>query len=383
MLYYNILVTAILFVLMLICFWNLYILRKKKYPSIPNNELPFVSVLVPARNEELNIENILASLLNQDYPHYEVIVLNDSSEDGTGGIIAKMKHRHPELVVLNGKPLESGWTGKCFACKQLFEASRGEYILFTDADTEHRSNSLRDSVTIALNRKADMVTLFPAMTMVSFAEKLIMPLLWFTVMLLLPFYFVDKKGFVKFSIGIGPFMLFKRSSYSAIGGHESVKAAIVEDVWLARAIKENKMRLIAADGREMLSVRMYRNLRDIWNGFSKNIFAGFGFSSIALFSVNIIYFLLFILPFLLFFIQLSYGLSFDFLLFLLFFQVMLLYICRTAISARFKLGIISTVLHPLGAIFVPVIALNSWRWITAGKGAHWKGRTYSADLNKK
>lgn len=368
---------------MLICIWNLYILRRKNYPKINDEKLPFVSVLIPARNEEHNISQIVNSLLVQDYPSFEVIVLNDNSDDSTGEILHNIKKLHPQLKILNGKPLEKGWTGKCFACKQLFEASAGEYILFTDADTLHNKNSLRDSITIALNRNADMVTLFPKMTMVSFAEKLIMPMLWFTVMMMLPFYFVDKKGFIKFSIGIGPFMLFKRSAYAAIGGHDSVKNAIVEDVWLARKIKEHGLQLIVEDGQHMLSVRMYRNFKEIWNGFSKNIFAGFEFSSIALFSVNLLYFLLFFIPFLLFFIQLSLQFSLNFLLIITGIQVLILYLTRIIISARFKLGIISTLLHPVGALSVPVIAMNSWRWIKAGSGAKWKGRVYNpAEDNK-
>jgi len=368
---------------MLICIWNLYILRRKNYSKIPNDKLPFVSVLIPARNEEHNISQIVNSLLVQDYPCYEVIVLNDNSDDKTGELLSEIKRSHPELKILSGKPLEKGWTGKCFACKQLYDASKGEYILFTDADTLHNTNSLRDSITIALNRNADMVTLFPKMTMVSFAEKLIMPMLWFTVMLLLPFYFVDKKGFIKFSIGIGPFMLFKRTAYSAIDGHDSVKNAIVEDVWLARKIKEHGMQLIVEDGQHMLSVRMYRSFGEIWNGFSKNIFAGFEFSSIALFSVNLLYFLLFFIPFLLFFIQLSLQFSLNLLLVLSGFQVLILYFTRAIISARFKLGFISTLLHPIGALSVPLIAINSWRWIKSGAGAKWKGRIYNpAEENK-
>ncbi|MBN8584259.1 MAG: glycosyltransferase [Ignavibacteria bacterium] len=368
---------------MLICIWNLYILRRKSYPKINDEKLPFVSVLIPARNEEHNISQIVNSLLVQDYPSFEVIVLDDNSDDSTGEILHNIKKLHPQLKILNGKPLEKGWTGKCFACKQLFEASAGEYILFTDADTLHNKNSLRDSITIALKRDADMVTLFPKMTMVSFAEKLVMPMLWFTVMMMLPFYFVDKKGFIKFSIGIGPFMLFKRSAYAAIGGHDSVKNAIVEDVWLARKIKEHGLQLIVEDGQHMLSVRMYRNFKEIWNGFSKNIFAGFEFSSIALFSVNLLYFLLFFIPFLLFFIQLSLQFSLNFLLILTGIQVLILYLTRIIISARFKLGIISTLLHPVGALSVPVIAMNSWRWIKAGSGAKWKGRVYNpAEDNK-
>ncbi len=362
---------------MLICIWNLFILRRRNYPAIPRTELPFISILVPARNEELNIRAILTSLLEQDYPNFEVIVLNDNSEDKTGEIVSEIKQSYPQLKVISGLPLESGWTGKCFACNQLFEASKGEFILFTDADTVHYPNSLKDSVTIALNRKADMLTLFPKMQMVSLAEKIIMPMLWFTVMMLLPFYFVDKKGYVKFSIGIGPFMMFKRSAYEFIGGHAEVKNAIVEDVWLGRRIKEMGLQLIAADGRNVLSVRMYRNFKEIWDGFSKNIFAGFQFSALSLFMVNSIYFLLFFLPFLLFFIELSLSSGVDYLLILTALQVLILYLSRIFISARFRLGIISTVLHPLGAISVPVIAINSWRWISSGAGAKWKGRTYN------
>lgn len=381
MLIYNIIVTIVLFVLLLIFIWNLSILRRKKYAAIADVNLPFVSVLIPARNEELNIANILNSLLTQDYPNYEVIVLNDHSEDNTGNIISEIKQKYPELVVLNGKPLPEGWTGKCYACTQLHEASKGEYILFTDADTTHKPQSLRKSITLALNKQADMLTLFPEMTMVSLAEKIIMPMLWFTIMLLLPFYFIDKKGFVKFSVGIGPFMMFKRLAYEKIGGHYSVKNAIVEDVWLARKIKENRMQLIVEDGFEMLSVRMYRNLGEIWRGFSKNIFAGFEFSSFSLFAVNLLYILLFFVPFMLLIIELSlyeirnYGANLA--LILVVFQVFILYLARTLISIRFKLGILSTILHPLGALSVPVIALNSWRWIKLGKGASWKGRVYN------
>lgn len=382
MLYYNLLITAILFVLMLICIWNLYILRKRRYPALSKEKLPFVSVLVPARNEEHNIRTILTSLLKQDYPNYEVIVLNDSSTDNTSVLINEVKKEYPQLKVMNGKPLEDGWTGKCYACKQLFDASKGEYILFTDADTVHNTNSLRDSITIALSRDADMLTLFPKMQMVTLAEKVIMPMLWFTVMLLLPFYFVDKKGFVKFSIGIGPFMMFKRASYEAIGGHNSVKNAIVEDVWLARLIKEHGMNLVAADGSNMLSVRMYQSFKEIWNGFSKNIFAGFEFSTPALFTINFLYFLLFFLPFLLFFKELSLPFCSCYLLILTGLQVLILYVCRVLISIKWKLGFVSTILHPLGALSVPVIALNSWRWIAFGKGAKWKGRTYNPNKNR-
>src|SRR5260221_14656226 len=110
MLIYSIIISAILTVLFLIFLWNLYILRKKNPTHISEADLPFVSVLVPARNEEVNIKNILVSLLEQDYPNYEVIVLNDNSEDKTGEIITSVKNTSPKLKIINGKPLEGGWT---------------------------------------------------------------------------------------------------------------------------------------------------------------------------------------------------------------------------------------------------------------------------------
>ena len=383
MFYYNLFITAILFVLLLILMWNLFVLRRRNFTEPDDSDQPFISVLVPARNEEHNIKSVLESLLTQDYPNFEVIVLNDHSEDKTGEIISSIKEKYPSLKVLEGMPLPEGWTGKCFACTQLFENSKGEYIIFTDADTVHKPGSIRKSVDIAVSRNADMLTLFPEMTMKTFSEKIIMPMLWFTIMMLLPFYFVDKKGFVKFSIGIGPFMMFRRAAYEKIGGHYSVKNAIVEDVWLARKIKEKGLQLIAADGYDMLSVRMYRSFKEIWHGFSKNIFAGFEFSSVSLFAVNLMYFLLFFLPFILFLIELSLCCGTNYAIILTGIQVLILYIARTAISVRFKLGIISTILHPFGAISVPIIALNSWRWIKLGKGAKWKGRLYNPTKNLK
>ncbi len=377
MLIYNLLVTAILAVLFLIFLSNLYMLRKKYPPNIPDDRLPFVSVLIPARNEERNIENILRSVLEQDYPNYEVIALNDNSEDRTGEIIDSLKVMFPKLKSINGKELENGWTGKCYACSQLYESARGEWLLFTDADTTHYNGSIRDSVELALYRGADLLTLLPRLEMKSVSEKIIMPMLMFTLMCLLPFYFVDKPGFRKYSLGIGPFMLFRRTAYEKIGGHESVKSALVEDVWLGRKIKEYGLKLVCEDGKNMLSVRMYRNFGEIWDGFSKNIFAGFNFSDLSLFGVNMTYFLLFFLPFVLLIIDIFLPFSSKINSILLLIQIILLYLARILLSAKFKLGLISAFLHPLGALTVPVIAANSWRWFRFGKGAKWKGRVYN------
>jgi chlorobactene glucosyltransferase len=383
MFYYQLLITSILFVLLLIAVWNIYLFRKRILDVPDDSMLPFVSILVPARNEELNIRDCVESLLQQDYPNYEVIILNDSSDDKTSEILDEIKNKNPKLVILQGKPLAEGWTGKTYACKQLAENANGAWLLFTDADTRHKPCSLRGAMNIAIERNSDLLTVFPKMIMKTFSEKLLMPMLFFIAFVLLPFYFVDKKGFTKFAIGVGPFMLFKRSAYEKIGGYDSVKNAIVEDVWLSRKIKEHGLRLAAADGQNLCSVRMYRNFKEIWNGFSKNIFAGFNFSTPVLFTINFLYLILFFLPFVFLLMYATSNYQAGLTLILVFIQVIILYLIRILLTIKFKLGFISTLLHPLGAFMVPVIAFNSWRWIASGKGSKWKGRIYQIKNNSR
>jgi chlorobactene glucosyltransferase len=137
-----------------------------------------------------------------------------------------------------------------------------------------------------------------------------------------------------------------------------------------------------ADGQDLCSVRMYKNFKEIWEGFSKNIFAGFNYSAPALFSIIIVFLILFFAPFVFLIIELTennLGLVFQ----LTLIQVIILFLIRILLSIKFRLGLISTLLHPLGAFIVPVIAFNSWRWIAAGSGAKWKGRIYQIQINKK
>ena len=383
MIIYQSAITLILFILFLIATWNIYLLRKRKIKTTEGSKLPLVSILVPARNEEINIRGCISSLLEQDYPNYEVIVLNDSSEDKTGEILNEIQAGYPKLKIIQGKPLAEGWTGKTYACKQLAEQAKGSWLLFTDADTRHTPSSLRGAIYIALDRNADLLSVFPKMTMKTFSEKLIMPMLFFTWFVLLPHYFIDKKGYKKFAVGVGPFMLFKRYAYDKIGGHASVKNAIVEDVWLSRKIKEHGLKLAASDGQNLCSVRMYRNFKEIWNGFSKNIFAGLNFSAPSLFTVNFMYLILFFLPFIFLIIYTVSNYQTQTMTVLTLIQVIILYLIRILLAIKFRLGFVSTLLHPLGALTVPVIAFNSWRWIAAGKGAKWKGRIYQTKTSSK
>lgn len=368
--------TVILCVLTTLALWNLFVFRKRKPRTLHTRVLPMISVLIPARNEEHTIERCVASLAMQEYPQYEIIVLNDNSTDGTSELLERLAKTYRSVRVIQGHELPPGWVGKCFACHQLSQHARGSWLLFTDADTVHTPQSLRHAVELATERRADLLTLIPSQTMLSFGEKLILPLLHFSTFAFLPLYAVEHLRSAKFSIGIGQFMFFRRSAYDAIGGHKAVRDNIVEDVWLARKIKERGLRVIAADGSTTVSCRMYTRWTEVWNGFSKNLFAGFNFSLTAMGAVLMVYAVLFVLPFALAFAAAVHG-GFDALqIALIAAQVCLNYLMRTVLAARFKLGIISTILHPLGVLGVIAIGINSWRWIVFGTGARWKERTY-------
>jgi chlorobactene glucosyltransferase len=357
--------------------WNIYILRLRTFNPIPDEQLPFISVLVPARNEETKIKSCLNSILCQNYPRYEVIVLDDNSTDGTGNTIREIKTDNQKLKVLQGSEIPEGWIGKQYACFQLSKEAKGDWLLFTDADTIHRENALRSAVTIALNRKADLLSLIPYQIMKTFSEKLIIPIFHFTTLTFLPFYFLENSYNPKFTIGIGQFMLFKRKAFEKIGGYESIKNDMVDDVWIARKIKEYKLRLIVADGKNILNCRMYESFRDIWEGFSKNIYSGLGYNIFLAFIIILLYLILFIFPFIFLICTVVLKEFYEINMVLICSQVVLNYLMRFSLNFKFRLNIISDLLHPVGILMIVLIAFNSVRIAVFGQGPVWKGRTYS------
>jgi chlorobactene glucosyltransferase len=373
---YLLITTSVLGVLTLLACWNLFLFRVRTAVRMREEKLPMISVLVPARNEESTINSCIESLLRQKYPDFEVIVLDDQSTDKTGAILARLQADNEKLQVVQGRPLPTGWIGKCYACHQLSEHARGDWMLFTDADTVHDPNALRDALELAVSRNADLLTVIPRQMMGSFGEKLVLPLLYFTTFALVPLYALEHFWHPIFAVGIGQFMFFRAAAYHAIGGHAGVKDNIVEDVWLARNIKRLGLHLVVADGRSMVSCRMYTRFMEVWRGFSKNIFAGFNFSFPPMLVVMILYAMLFVLPFGLFIQGLLLGDLGRIQAMLLASQIVMNYAIRILLSFRFRLGILSTLLHPLGILTVIAIAINSWRWIAFGSGARWKGRVY-------
>jgi chlorobactene glucosyltransferase len=253
---------------------SFFIQRLRRETSLPGQN-PFVSVLIPARNEALNIDACVRSLLAQDYPAFEVIVLDDQSTDGTRAILEEIRKDSPHLKILSGSPLPSGWLGKHWACHQLDRAAQGELLLFTDADTWHEPYAINDSVAALLKQKADLLTLFPHEQVITWGEKLTVPILGFALFSFVPVFLARWRIFSGLSITIGQFMLFRRSAYDAIGGYEAIRFHPVDDVTLGRRILSHGYKWLLVDGTYHVHCRMYRDFDSAVAGFTKNLFAFF------------------------------------------------------------------------------------------------------------
>jgi len=263
------------FGLFTVVFNTLTVRRLDQYPPAPR--WPRVSVLVPARNEEDCIEACVTSLLAQDYPDFEVMVLDDHSSDRTGEILLNLTERYPHLRVLTGKPLPPGWLGKHWACHQLAEAATGELLLFTDADTRHKPHMLRHSVSALFAEHADLLTAFPREEVVTWGERLILPFIGFGIFTFLPIRLIQRLRWTTLAVTIGQFMLFRRQAYDAVGGYEAVRGEVLDDVRLGQRLIEAGFEWRLLDGTRDVVCRMYRGFWDAVDGFGKNLFAVFGY----------------------------------------------------------------------------------------------------------
>ena len=257
-----------------------FFIRLDQFPQAEH--WPGVSILVPARNEEHSIRACVQSLLIQDYPDYEVIVLDDESSDQTGNILTQIGEQFQHLKIIKGKPLPKGWMGKNWACHQLSEEAKGELILFTDADTIHHPRMLKDSVSALTAQNADLLTLIPYEKMGTWGEKIFLPYMFLSALVFFPIGIAHRLRNPLLCFSIGQFMFFKRSSYLQIGGHGQIKSIIMEDLTLGRSIKRAGLRWRMVDGGLRVQCRMYHSFSETWKGLSRFLYLGYNNSILQL-----------------------------------------------------------------------------------------------------
>ena len=343
--------------------------RKPSLPPGPkesDSRYPLLSILIPARNEAIHIGKTIAAILAQTYPHFELLVLDDHSEDGTGEIIKARAANDRRIKLVNGRSLPPGWLGKNWACHQLSQQANGEYLLFLDADVTLQPRAIAALLAQLHSHPApDMLTVWPTQTTISWGERLVVPLMALAILAYLPVLPVHRTHSPLFAAANGQCLLFRRSAYTAIGGHTAVSDHIVEDVALARLIKNHGLNLRMADGNGLIGCRMYQNWGEVTGGYAKNILAGHGNSILFLGVSTLFHWLIFIWPWL--WVLTGGGVAAV--------GLGLAGIGLRAVTAVFsRQRWLDALLMPISVGLMTRIAAQSvwWRWRGGGQ---WKGRT--------
>ncbi len=366
--------------------------RAQKLPpkpdhSSPSIKSPLVSVIVPARNEERNIRRCVISLLEQDYDHYQVIVVDDGSTDNTPHILDELTASHPHgsrlIVVRLGNDLPEGWAGKPHAIHLGTKEAHGEWFLFTDADTWHAPNVLRSSLTQATEEQADLFTLGSALELPTFWDRVLMPMAYLGITMLYPSKLVNNPR-SKVAIANGQYLLIRREVYESLGGYArpELRNTMFDDLDLARVVKKQGYKLRFVDGRGLVSVRMYRGLREIWTGWRRTAYTGnrggIGFFALQLIGLPIISILPFFIPLVVCLtrtqqagrINLVESLAATAL------ELTALLAYHTWLNKQLRVPWYYSFLHPLaGAMFEGILVQSSWMVLT-GSGVDWRGRQY-------
>ena len=233
-----------------------------------------VSVIIPARNEEANIARVVRSVASQEGVR-EILVVDDQSSDGTPAILEGLKRQRPVRRWRRVESLPAGWTGKAHALAMGAREAAGDWLLFTDADTEHRPGSLKALLERAERDSADLLSVSPGQRVLTWWEKSVIPLVYAHLARLYRFEDVSNPESAAAAAN-GQYLLIRREAYERAGGHEAVRAEILEDVELARRVKAAGGRLIFLPGAGWVETRMYASFREMWQGWTKNLYLLYG-----------------------------------------------------------------------------------------------------------
>ena len=266
----------------LFALWNFIgvaVLRPQSSPPQPSY-LPRVSILLAARNEQEMLPATLDSLLKLDYPDFEIIVVNDDSDDRTGAIADEWVRRQGaggKLRVIHNHQLPPGWRGKVHAMHLAAAAANGEWILSTDADIVFHPSLLRQAVELALRKKVQFLSLTPEVEMQSRAEKVVLPAFGFLLFMLFPLRLVNDPSSSR-AMAAGAFLLMRHDDLVALGGYARLRDTLIEDLRMAELFKRNGRRTYLGVTRGVFYTRMYENWHEVFEGLARSAWEGTGCS---------------------------------------------------------------------------------------------------------
>lgn len=361
-------------------------------PEISHHQatLPSISVIIPAYNERENIEDCITSVLESTQlpaTQMEVWVVDDQSTDETLTLAKSLQEKlaDPRLKVLAGKPrpTDQVWVGKNWACTQAIEPAKGEFLLFIDADLRLKPGAIEAALGEQCREEADLLSLTPALVCGCLAEWLVQPLIFNHLAVCFDFAAVNNpKSEAAFAAGM--FMLFRRTAYEKLGGHQAVAGEVVEDVELARRVKAVGLKLRYMLGSNFVTARMYQSWGAIWEGWTKNLYLGANRRWELMVYMAVIMLLVYSVPWL--------GLavfSYKFLLNTLEIQdfvtlalscvgILLQYDLRRLGNKSYQLSLEYWWLSGVGGMLLAAIALGSVIKTETGWGWTWRGRSLSS-----
>ncbi|QLH04898.1 glycosyl transferase [Nitrosopumilus oxyclinae] len=341
---------------------------------------PKVSIILPARNEEEFIEKCLDSLVKQNYENYEIIVVDDSSEDKTGEIISEYAKKYPKIIPVSASPKPDGWMGKNWACMEGYKKATGELLLFTDADTKHAENVITLAVTHLNSFGLDALSAIPKMLTFDFWTNITLPMI--STFLHTRFSALNvnnpekKTGYF-----FGSFFILKKTTYQEVGTHEGVKQEIIEDGALGKKVKEAGYKMKMVRGEHLIEAIWARDKGTLWNALKRlmvPLYLQSGKIAIGIFFA--IVFLLFI-PFPIFTISSIFpieSISAKILCIASAIASILIYIgAIIEVKIGLKLKLAYAIFAPVGSLVVVLGFLSGLLQAKRTSAVTWRGRSYS------
>ena len=341
-------------------------------PAPAAEDAPLISVCVPARDEQENIEACVGSVLGQDYPRVEVVVYDDDSSDATPDILASLASVDDRVRTAAHRPLPDGWVGKQHACFQAARAARGDWLLFTDADVRLAPSCVRRTLHFARESHAQLVSTFPKQITKTLAERLVVPLIHFILFSYLPMPRMRQTTDPAASAGCGQFLFVSRQAYDTVGGHEAWKDSMHDGIRMPRAVRAAGHHTDLFDGTDAASCRMYDGWSEVWRGFTKNAYEGLGSVGLLVF-LTVVHLVAHVGPPVYLIGALAGWWPPDAWL-PASIAVVVALVQRGLLAARFHQSPISVLLHPAGVAVMTAIQWRSYLLHRSGKRT-WRGRT--------
>jgi glycosyltransferase involved in cell wall biosynthesis len=249
----------------------------KDFSPAPDADCPRISLIFAAREEEEKLPTALATLAAIDYPHLEIIAVNDRSQDRTGRILDELARGHERLRVVHIDTLPAGWLGKTHALQTGYGRSTGDWLLFTDADVRFAPDAVRRAVSVVNERNLDHLTLFGDVEMVGFWEKVLITFFGMSFHIATDPHRVSNPESWTY-VGVGAFQLLKRSAYEAAGTHRRLAMEVVDDMKLGKIVKEAGFRSSVGLAQNAVVIRWHAGLGNLVRGVTKNFFAALGYN---------------------------------------------------------------------------------------------------------